>query len=157
MALSKEEIKNDYPIPQYNYRVEVGDQTIACSKVSGLSMSFENKTYKESPTESGTPGPRVMHMPGQPAAVTVTLTKGVVKAASVNAFYKWISSTQVNQIDKKDIYVRLCDETGAPVISWKVINAFPTKLDAPSFDAAGDEVAIEEMTLTGDKVLVEEA
>jgi hypothetical protein len=39
-----------------------------------------------------------------------------------------INSIQLNRVEKKDIFVRLCDETGA-VISWKVINAFPTKLD----------------------------
>lgn len=157
MALSKKEIKTAYPLPIYNYRVEVGDQTIAFSEVSGLSIGFETKTYKESPVESGAPGPRVMHMPVQQQPANVTLKKGVVRGASVNAFYKWIHSTQINQIDKKDIYVRLCDETGAPVISWKVLNAFPTKLDAPTFDANGTDVAIETMTLMGDGVLVEEA
>jgi phage tail-like protein len=157
MALSKDEIKTAYPLPVYNYRVEVGDQTIAFSEASGLSISFETKTYKESPVESGAPGPRVMHMPMQATPANVTLKKGVVRAVSVNTFYNWINSTQINQIEKKDIYVRLCDETGAPVISWKVINAFPTKLDAPSFTADANDVAVETMTLMADGILMEEA
>ncbi len=157
MALSKDELKTAYPLPVYNYRVEVGDQTIAFSEVSGLSIAFETKTYKESPVESGAPGPRVMHMLMQATPANITLKKGVVRSVSLNTFYNWINSTQINQIEKKDIYVRLCDETGAPVISWKVINAFPTKLDAPSFTADANDVAIETMTLMADGVLMEEA
>jgi phage tail-like protein len=71
--------------------------------------------------------------------------------------YKWISSTATNQVNKKDIFIRLCDEAGATVISWKVINAFPTKLDAPSFDAKSNDVAVESMELQADLVEIEEA
>jgi phage tail-like protein len=37
-----------------------------------------------------------------------------------------------------------------------MINAFPTKLDAPSFDANSNDVAIESMELMGDGVSIEE-
>ena len=43
------------------------------------------------------------------------------------------------------------------MISWKVINAFPTKLDAPSFTASSNDVAVESMELMADCVVVEEA
>jgi len=52
--------------------------------------------------------------------------------------------------------VRLLDESGDPVISWKVINAFPTKLDAPTFDANSNDAAIESMELMADGVFIEE-
>ncbi len=69
-----------------------------------------------------------------------------------------VESTQVSiSPDKKDIYVRLCDENGAAVVSWKVINAFPTKLDAPSFTADSNDVAVESMELMADSVVVEQA
>lgn len=157
MALTKAQIKTDYPLPVYNYRVEIAGAAIGFSEVSGLSISYETTTYKESPTESGTAGPRVLHMPAQGTPVNITLKKGVVKAKSLPALFNWISATQINQNDKKDIYVRLCDEAGAPVISWKVINAIPTKLDAPSFTADSNDVAIESMELMGDGVTMEEA
>jgi hypothetical protein len=75
MALSKEEIKTAYPLPVYNYTVEIEGAFVAFSEVSGLSIGYETKTYKESPTEGGVPGPRVMHMPMQPSSATVTLKK----------------------------------------------------------------------------------
>jgi phage tail-like protein len=157
MALSKDEIKTAYPLPVYNYKVEIGSDAAAFSEVSGLSIGYETTTYKESPVESGSPGPRVMHMPTQATATNITLKKGMVRGKSVATFYSWINSIQINQIDKKDIYVRLLDESGDPVISWKVTNAFPTKLDAPTFDANSNDAAIESMELMADGIFIEEA
>lgn len=158
MAANTDEIKNSYPLPAYNYRVEIAGESISFSEVSGLSLEFETSTFKESQTESGLRGPKVMYMPAQLKPVNITLKKGVVRGGvSLSVLYNWINTTQINQIDKKDIYVRLCDEKGAPIISWKVINAFPTKLDAPAFDANSNDAAIESMALMADRIMIEEA
>jgi phage tail-like protein len=157
MATTKEQIKTAYPLPVYNYRVEIGPDAVAFSEVSGLSIAYNTSTYKESPTASGSPGPRIFIMPSQPNPTTLTLKKGVVRKASVGSLYAWLKSTQTNQVEKKDISIRLCDENGAPVITWKVINAFPTKLDAPSFTAESNDVAVESMELTADGAFIEEA
>ncbi|MCG8421903.1 MAG: phage tail protein [Proteobacteria bacterium] len=157
MAVSKEDIGQAYPLPVYNYKVEIGADTVAFSEVSGLNITYETTTYKESPTESGTPGPRILYMPAQRSAVNVTLKKGLVRGISIRHLYSWINATQLNQNDKKDIFIRLCDENGDAVISWKVNNAFPTKLDVPTFDANSNDVAIESMELMADRVTIEEA
>lgn len=154
MPVSAEEIKNSYPLPVYNYRVEIGSDTVGFSEVSGLSISYETTTYKESPVESGMPGPRTMIMPAQSSAPTITLKKGVVPGNSIATLFNWINSIQTNQIEKKDIYVRLCDEAGTPVISWHVANAFPTKLDAPAFDANSNDAAIESVELMADAIFI---
>ena len=157
MALTKDEIRTAYPLPVYNYKVEIGSDTVAFSEVSGLSITYETTTYKESPVESGSPGPRVMHMPAQGTPANITLNKGLVRGSSIATFFSWINSIQTNQVDKKVIYIRLCDEKGDAVISWKVTNAFPTKLDAPTFTADSNDVAIETMELMGDGIFIEEA
>ncbi len=157
MALTKDEIRTAYPLPVYNYKVEIGSDTVSFSEVSGLSITYETTTYKESPVESGSPGPRVMHMPAQGTPANITLNKGLVRGSSVATFFSWINSIQINQVEKKDIYIRLCDEKGDAVISWKVTNAFPTKLDAPTFTADSNDVAIETMELMGDGIFIEEA
>jgi phage tail-like protein len=154
MAVSTNDIKSAYPLPVYNYKVNIGTVSIGFSEVSGLRISTETTTYKESPTSSDAIGPKVMHMRAQAGAANVTLKKGVVAATSVETFYDWISSGKINQIEKKDISIQLCDEAGKAVITWKVINAFPTKLDAPSFDANSNEVAVETMELMGDSITV---
>jgi phage tail-like protein len=155
--LTKDDIRTDYPLPVYNYRVEIGGDAVAFSEVSGLSIAYETSTYKESPTASGAPGPRTMIVPGQRNAAKITLKKGIVRGASMKQLYGWIKTTTINQVDKKDIFIRLCDEKGAAVISWKVVNAFPTKLDAPTFDAKSNDAAIESMELSADFIALEEA
>jgi phage tail-like protein len=158
MATTTDEIKNSYPLPVYNYRVEISGETISFSEVSGLSLEFETTTYKESQTESGLRGPKIMYMPSQIKPLNITLKKGVVRGGvSLTVLYNWLNTTQINQIEKKDIYIRLCDEKGAPIISWKVLNAFPTKLDAPTFDANSNDAAIETMALMADRLMIEEA
>ena len=156
MAVSAQEVRQSYPLPVYNYRVEIGGSAIAFSEVSGLSVGHEVATYKESSTR-GSPGPRVIHMPSQPTAPKITLKKGIVRGQSVATLYNWIASIQLNIVEKKDIFIRLCDEAGAPIISWRAINAFPTKLDAPSFDSKSNDVAVESMELQTDRVTIEEA
>jgi phage tail-like protein len=157
MATTTADIKTNYPLPVYNYKVEIGTTAIAFSEVSGLSIGYETTTYKESPTAAGKAGPSIYYMPSQPQAVNISLKKGLVRKASMSVLYDWISTIKINQIEKKDIYVRLMDEAGNTVITWKVINAFPTKLDAPTFDANSNDVAVESMSLMADAVTIEES
>jgi phage tail-like protein len=157
VPLTKDDIRNEYPLPVYNYRVEIGGSAVAFSEVSGLSISYETSTYKESPVSPGAPGPRTMIMPGQRSAAKITLKKGIVRTTSIQVLYDWIKTIQINQIEKKDVFIRLCDEKGDAVISWKVFNAFPTKLDAPSFDAKSNDAAIESMELSADFITIEES
>ncbi len=155
MATSAETIRTDYPLPAYNYRVEIAGQTIAFSGVTGLAIGYEIGTFKESPI-TNQPGPRVSYFPGQPTAPTISLKKGVVKNVSIKALYGWIKTIQANQVEKKDVFIRLCDEEGEPIISWKATNAFPTKLSAPSFDAQSNDAAIEALDLQADFISIEE-
>jgi phage tail-like protein len=156
MATSTDTIKTDYPLPVYNYRVEIGGEAVAFTEVSGLNIAFEVSTYKESRTASGSAGPRILYMPAQPTMTSITLKKGIVRQTSIKVLYDWIKTVALNQVEKKDIFIRLCDEKGEPVITWKVINAFPTKLDAPTFDAKSNDAAIESMELKADGVTIEE-
>jgi phage tail-like protein len=159
MALKSSDIAKSYPLPVYNYKVDIiGDktETIAFSEVSGLSIGFETYTYKESKTNEPGSGPRVLHMPAQLSQVTITFKKGYVKANSINKLYGWIKQVVINQIDKKDIAIKLCDEKGDAVVIWKAIDAFPTKLDAPTFDANSNDAAIESMELVASRVVMEE-
>ncbi len=155
MAMTKDQIKAAYPLPVYNFRVEIDGQTVGFSEVTGLNIAYDTITYTESSTAG--PGPRIMYMPGKPKVTTLTLKKGVVTGVSVAVLYDWINTVALNRVVKKDMVVRLCDETGAPVISWKVLNAFPTQLDAPAFTASANDVAIESMQLTADAVVIEQS
>ena len=47
MAISKAQVKATYPLPSYNYKVEIGGTAIAFSEVTGLNIHHDTATYKE--------------------------------------------------------------------------------------------------------------
>ena len=96
-------------------------------------------------------------MPSQATATTVVFKKGLVPSTSLANLYGWIKGVTVNQVEKKDVFVRLCDENGDPVVSWKIINAFPVKLSGPAFSASSTDVAVETMELRADGITIEAA
>ncbi len=151
MATTIDDIKNTYPIPVFHYRVEIdGMDPIAFSEVSGLSIEVKSITYKDG--LSCIQGAK--HMPGMAEPIKVTLKKGVIKGDQ--QLYNWLNSIRLSTVEKKNITISLMDEKGeAPLVTWKVKNAFPLKLDAPSFGADKNEVAVESLELMADDLKIE--
>ena len=51
----------------------------------------------------------------------------------------------------------LLNEERAPVMTWKLRNAWPVKLEGPGLKGSGNEIAIESMELVHEGVEVEVA
>jgi phage tail-like protein len=153
MATTVEEIKSTYPLPAFHYRVEIDDlDPVAFAEISGLSIGREIITYKDG--LSCTQGAK--RMPGLTSDLKFTMKKGIIKADS--QLYDWVNSIRLTTVEKKNLTISLMDENGeAPVVTWKVTNAFPVKLDAPSFNAKTNEVAIESLELIADDLKIEYA
>jgi phage tail-like protein len=151
MAQDKEQIKTTYPLPAYNYRVTVGDSAMGFSEVSGLNIAYEPVTYKHG--LSFVMGVKII--PGMRQPIKLTMKKGVVKEKDFLS--KWLQEAYADPFKavKKDILVDLCDESGKAVIRWKVLGALPTKLDAPAFNAASNEVAVEALELVAHDIQVD--
>ncbi|MEM0938997.1 MAG: phage tail protein [Bacteroidota bacterium] len=137
MATDKQRIIERYPLPAYNYQVIIeGSETMSFSDVSGLEIDHEHVLYRHG--FSWVTGDHLIRAQRKP--INVTLKRGVVRKRSY--LYDWIRSG-----DKKDIKIELCDEIGLAVVSWDVSRALPFKLDAPSFSASTNDVAIESLDL----------
>ena len=54
---------------------------------------------------------------------------------------------KLNTIERRDITISLLNEEHAPVITWKVKNAWPSKVQSTDLKAEGNEVAIESMEI----------
>ncbi|MCF2134576.1 MULTISPECIES: phage tail protein [Mycetohabitans] len=146
MATTAEKIATNYPIPTYRFKVIVGSEEMAFSAVSGLELGVETIEYKDGTGQ-------VCRMPGQRQPLTITLRRGVFKGRS--QLYDWINSISLNQVEKKDISISLTNDAGNELlVTWNITDAFPTRLSAPSFDASSNEVAVEEMTLSADRLAV---
>lgn len=147
MATAAAQMATDYPIPTYRFKVAVGAEEMACNAVSGLELSVETIEYKDGTGQ-------VCRMPGQRQPLTITLRRGVFKGRG--QLYQWINSISLNQVEKKDISISLTNDAGNELlVTWNVTDAWPTRLSAPNFDASSNEIAIEEITLTADRLTVE--
>ncbi len=158
MAQDKSHIKSSYPLPAYNYRVTIFSNgealVLGFAEVAGLAVEYEPVTYKHG--LSFALGDQIILGMRQP--IRLTMKRGIVQRADDLA--KWFRSTHAGPalIDpKRDIRVDLCDEAGAAVVRWTVQGALPIKLEAPTFDANSDDVAIETMELVAQNLQVDYA
>ena len=154
MATDAATIKQNYPLPVYNYRVTIGDQSLGFSEVSGLQITHDPVTYMQSQTEERV-GPNMMFMPGKPTPAELTLKRGFIQTNQIEYLYEWMNTIELNQTDKRDVLIDLCDEKGKALIRWKAIDAFPVTLEAPHFEANSEEAAIEALTLMASTVQFE--
>lgn len=148
MALGKDMIASTYPLPVYNYRVSIESLTLGFSEVSGLQVEYEPVTYKHG--LSFAMGSKII--PGMRQPIKVIMKRGMLKKegsdATQDSFLSdWMNDTYADPFrnHKKDILIDLCDEKGRPVIQWKVQGALPIKIEAPTFSANSNDVAIETM------------
>lgn len=150
MPDSKSDIRSNYPLPAFSYRVTVGGVVMSFSQVSGLTVQYEPVTYKHGLSYwSG-----AMILPGMRQPINITMQRGIINGRDeMGAWFKAANSdTSVANLfdadkNKRDIIVDLVrfedSDTLMPVVRWTILKALPVKMDAPSFDATSNDVAIE--------------
>jgi phage tail-like protein len=83
----------------------------------------------------------------------VTLKRGVVDS---NEFFAWIKQTrEEGHKAKRDITITLRDETGTPVRLWKLQSVIPLKYTGPTLAGKGGDVAMEELVLSAEGLVIE--
>lgn len=130
-----------YPLPVFHFTVQWGGTRIGFSEVSGLTQENQAIEYRD----GSFPEYSSIKMPGLRKFSNVTLKRGIVKAD--NEFFQWLSTIKLNQVERRDIVVSLLNENHEPVMTWKVQNAFPVKVEGPGLKASGNEVAIESIEI----------
>jgi len=148
MAQDKTQIKATYPLPVYNYRVTILQDgkplALSFAEVSGLRQEYEAVTYKHG--LSFAMGAKII--PGMVQPLRLTMKRGMAQnRAELQQWLQGVYSDPLRAGAKRDILVDLCDESGKPLIRWTVQGALPVKLEAPTFDAKSNEVAIETIEL----------
>jgi phage tail-like protein len=166
MALTASDIKKKYPLPVFNFRVDilnsknlllgdipvtkVGATSTRFSEVTGLDLSISPVVYRDG--GSFITGPTLMA--GMEQEVSLVLKRGIVQKDSL--FYDWLSETR-NMLThgKRDLHIALCNEEGIASVQWIVRGAMPTKLTGPEFNAQSQEVAVETLELLATSLRME--
>ncbi|MFC1603760.1 phage tail protein [Planctomycetota bacterium] len=145
MAETKDFQKSSYPLPAYNFRVTINGTPMSFSQVSGISREHETVTYRHG--FSFWEGEDITAYYFKKYA-PITFKKGTIKGVSF--LYEWLREEKIRPME-----VSLCDESGKPVVSWRIAKAIPVKLEAPTFDASTKEVSIESLEVMAAGISIE--
>lgn len=131
-----------WPLPEFSFKVNIdGVGEISFKEVSGLDTEFDVIEYRAGDSKDFTK----IKMPGLRKQSDITLKKGIF--VSDKKLWDWIGQVKLNTIERRSMTVSLLDETGSPVQSWKIVNAWPKKMTVEAFKADGNGVAMETLIL----------
>ena len=140
---------SQYPLPKFHFTVQWGGTQIGFSEISGLQVEMDVVEYRE----GSSPEFSKIKMPGMHKNGNITLKRGTF--ANDNEFYAWFNTVKMNTIERRDIIISLLNENHEPVVTWKVKNAWPVKVQSTDLKADGNEVAIESMELVHEGLTIQ--
>ena len=76
----------------------------------------------------------------------VTLKRGITADMKIWEWRQMVVDGKLKEA-RKAVSITLLDRTYAPVVTWNLINAWPSKISAMSLSADSNDFAMEEMTL----------
>ena len=127
------------PYGNFNFLVEISGTTVAgFSECAGLSSQVDVIEYREGGDH------RIRKLPGLGRFGDITLKRGIT---NTDELQKWHRNILNGVPDRRSIVISLLDNARQVVVRWVVSEAFPRKWEGPSFNAKGNEVAIETLTL----------
>lgn len=110
------------------------------SECSGLGVNIKKETYLE-----GGVNEQQRIILGHAEFTDVTLKRGMTDDF---AFWEWISYALIGRpSSRRNVNILLFNQTGETMMCWTLIGAIPISWKAPGFQADGNSVAIEELTL----------
>lgn len=140
---------NEYPIPKFHFQVEWGGSKIGFTEVSGLDVEREVIEYRDGSSKEYSK----LKMPGLTKFSNITLKRGSFKKD--NDFYKWWVSNKLETVERRDITISLLNEEHKPVITWKVKNAWPSKIQPTDLKSDDNSIAIETMEIVHEGLTIE--
>ena len=138
-----------YPLPKFHFEVDWGGTQIGFTEVTGLDVETEVIEYRHGAS-------KVYHktkMPGMQKYSDITMKRGTFK--SDNEYYDWWNTVALNTIERRDITITLLDEAHAPVVTWKVAEAWPKKVQSTDLKSDGNDVAIESIEIAHEGLTIE--
>jgi phage tail-like protein len=137
--------RND-PYRGFNFRLEVDGLTIASfSEASGLVAEGDPVDYREGADMVNS----VRKLAGLRKYQNIVLKRGYTQNKELWAWYRNIAN---GDPDRRNGAIVLMDEAHKDVLRWNFRNAWLNKVEGPSFNATGNEVAMESIELVHEGV-----
>jgi phage tail-like protein len=141
--------KGDYPIPKFHFQVEWGESfRIGFTEVSGLDFETEVIEYREGNSKFY----NKTKQPGLTKFSNITLKRGTFEG-DFDYYKEWRKTYFFQEGNKtasqyrRTVTIKLLNESHEAIITWKLLNAWPSKVQSTDLKADANEVAIETMEL----------
>lgn len=128
------------PYGNFNFLVEIdGITRAAFHEASGFDSAIDVIEHREGGSNTTN-----MKLPGMTKYSNITLKWGVTDD---HELYDWHRQCINGDIQRKNGSIVLLDRQGNEKVRWNFLNAWPSKWTGPSFNAEGNDVAIETLEL----------
>jgi len=133
------------PFRNFRFLVEIdGIVQAGFSECSGFGSNIEVIEYREG-GETAT----VRKLPGKMSYPDITLKWGVTDSREL---YDWHLTAINGQIDRRNGSIILQDDAGQEAVRWNFFSAWPSKYDGPDFNAKGNDVSVDSLTVSCERV-----
>ena len=140
-----------WPTPKFSFVVDIDGvaSSVLFQEVTGLESEAQPIEFRRGTS----PSFATVKMPGLRKSANVTLKRGVFKGD--NKFFDWVDGIKRNSAKRSTVTIKLLDESGNPTMTWKLANAWPTKVSSSDLNASGNEVAIESIELAHEGLTID--
>jgi phage tail-like protein len=133
------------PYRSFRFLIEIdGIVQGGFAECSGFGSSVEVVEYRE----GGEPA-TVRKLPGKASYPDLMLKWGISDSTEL---YDWHRAALNGDVQRRNGSIILLDAKGNERVRWNFYNAWPSKYDGPDFNASGNEVAIDSLTVSCERL-----
>lgn len=130
-----------YPLVNFRFSVSIDDTVDAAfSEISGLDTEMATETIEE-----GGENRFSYTLPTRGTHGNLVLKRGILDGST--GLFRWCRDAMEQGLAKtltlKTINVSLLDMANQPVLSWKVLDCWPVKMNVSPLDAKNGDVVVE--------------
>ena len=147
-------VQREQPYGGQHFLVDLGDGVMegpdaAFWAVSGLETWIEAPKYRTGNDRDSSPA----NLGGLARIGEVTLRRGIIGSLRLHQWFEQLRRGDQGAV--RTVTIILLAEDRTPVLTWKLIRARPVRHKWGPFDAAGNEVAMEELAITCEGLEIE--
>ena len=147
-------VQRERPYVQFNFLVDLGDGVTegpdgGFQECSNIGMEVTTAEYRNGNDKEN----HVRKINGLNKSTDVTLKRGVIGSLKL---YQWLDSIRNGKQDQPTVKISLLSEDREQtVMTWKLLNARIIKHVSGPMNAKGTDVAMEELTLSYERLVME--
>lgn len=133
------------PFKNFRFLLEIdGIVQAGFSDCSGYGSNVEVVEYRE-----GNVSNSVHKLPGKVSYPDITMKWGITNSRDL---YDWHLSAVNGKVERKNGSIILQDDAGVEQVRWNFFSAWASKYAAPELNAKGNDVAIETLTVSCERL-----